>query len=213
MPTDTEDAASADPMEDAEEWQALDREEQSAILDDGLADLRGDTDGEEFRHLDEQTQEETIAAVERGELSETERAMQAALEETFTVEVFGELEDVPTVPFECRPLSTPQQERLDEAMQFLAAIEGTADADSVADVDVGQMTVDNSEHFATAADVESWLPEFLAAVTTDEAFDAERWREGRSIRSGTREQLLIDLYIHHHEETERAIKFRAESGG
>lgn len=213
MSADADAEGDADPMEDAEAWQALGRDEQSAMLDEGLADLRGDTGGEEFRHLDEQTQEETVAAVERGGLSETERAMQAALEETFTVEVFGELEDVPTVPFECRPLSTPQQERLDEAMQFLATIEGTADADSAADVDVGQMAVDNSDHFDTAADVEAWLPEFLAAVTTDDAFDTDRWREGRSIRSGTREQLLIELYIHHHEETERAIKFRAESGG
>jgi hypothetical protein len=205
----------ADPMEDAEVWRALDHEEQSAILDEGLADLRGETDGDSFRHLDDGAKAATLDAIERPP-SETERAMQAALEETWTAKVFEGLEDVPTVPFECNPLTASQKARLDEFMGLFARLgDAAAGAATAADVeaDVDALSFEDSEHFDSPADAESWFADFLEEITADDAFDADRWRTGRGLRDGTRSELLAAIYTHAQEEAERAMKFRTESGG
>lgn len=230
MPTDTatDTADAPDPMQDADAWQALSREEQHDILDDGLADLKGETDGEGWRHLSDGEQRNTIAAIERSpdgghtpgddaadqSLSATEQAMQAALSETWTAHIFEDLDDVPTVPFECRELDTEEQTMAQDAFRALGRLERDAErlADEQGDVDEDDLVALDieSEFFDSPQDIEAWLPEFLASVTTDDAFDAERWRTGRGVRSNTMSLLLIEIALRYREESERAIKFRAE---
>lgn len=204
-----------DPMQDADAWQALPRETQSDILDEGLADLRGEKGSGAFRHLDEDDQAATVDAIERdptpaaasdgGELSETERAMQAALEETWTAEVFADLEDVPTVPFECRELTSEEQDIIMDAGRLVMALqEDVEDEGDLDDVEA------SSEHFDSAADLDGWLSAFLADVTVDDAFDEQRFRTGRGMRSNTRKLLFTRVFLRYREETERAVKFRTE---
>lgn len=218
--TEAESAEDVDPMQDADAWKALSREEQSDILDEGVADLRGEAGDGAWRHLSDGEQSSTIGAIERdggpprgGEPSETERAMQAALGETWTAEIFADLEDVPTVPFECRELDSREESLLQEAGQALMQIEDrVADLESEDvedDIDLENIDLD-TEHFSSSAEVEEWIPEFLADVTMDPSFDAERFRTGERLRPNTRRLLFIEVFLRYQEEAEKAIKFRAE---
>lgn len=216
MVADTDNGVDApDPMEDADAWADLSREEQSDILDAGLADLRGETGSGAWRHLDESDQEATVDAIERtatepvqGELSETERAMQEALEQTWTAEVFRDLEDVPTVPFECRELTTQEQDMLMEVGQAVMSLEGQAAGDDDASLEDLEL---ESASFDSVEELDEWLSAFLADVTTDPAFDAERFRTGRGLRSNTRKLLFVEIFVRSQEESDRAMKFRQES--
>ena len=210
MVADAEPGSDVDPMQDAEAWQSLSRQEQSDILDDGLADLRGDRGDGEWRHLSDSDQEKTVRTIERGddpeptrELSETERAMQAALNETWTANLFEGEESIPTVPFECRPLSSSESDKLASAMQCLAQVEEAATSEE----DIETLEVDN-EHFDSPAEVEKWIIQFLADVTVDSAFDEERWRSGEGLRSGTRKDLLLAIFAKEQKELDNAVKFR-----
>lgn len=224
MTTDTDAGGDADPMQDAEAWKDLSREEQSDLLDEGLQDLKGESDGDAWRHLSDTEQAETISAIERDggrppeELSDTERAMQEALQETWTVEIFADLEDVPTVPFECRELDAKEQSKLMEAGQAVLQVEQSlgdlddVDEDDLDDAEFGGIDLD-LEHFDSADDLNEWIPRFLASVTEDAAFDAERFRTGERMRTNTRRLLFIEIFLRYQEEVDRAIKFRTESGG
>jgi len=206
--TDTD----ADPMEDADAWTALSHDEQSDILDEGLADLKGEQGSGAWRHLTDHEQRETVAAVEGRELSETEQAMQAALDDTWTAEVFADLDDVPTVPFECRELSSEEQAVLKDALGLVQRLEAqadrleNADADDVASLDVG----DSTEYFESAAELDEFITWLLASVTVDDAFDEERFRTGRGLRSNTRALLLSEIFLRYQEEQTNALKFRTQ---
>lgn len=212
--SDAVDARETQPqnVETAEEWKALDGDEQDAVLDEGLARMKGDKGSGQFRHFSKGEQRDTVDSVTRGEperkpMSETERAMAEALDDTFTAEVFQGLDDVPTVPFECRVLSGSEIDQMREALGMLEAA-GAAEVETEEDVE--NLDVDG-DHFDSIDELDAWLTEFLASVTTDPAFDEQRWRTGERLRAGTREQLLIEVYIHHEEENERAQKFRQQS--
>lgn len=207
MTTDTQ---SPDPevMEDAGAWQDLSREEQDDVLDQGLADLKGEAGEGEWRHLDESEQEATISAIEshpNQEVSETEAAMQAALQSTWTARVFEDLEDVPTVPFTCRELDAAEKQRLMHAGQVLMQIEDNAeDIDSLEELEV------DTGDFESLEAIDDWMTQLLANVTTDDGFDADRFKTGRGMRPNTRRLLFLEIFLRYHEETERALKFRAE---
>lgn len=212
MTTDVDTAeVEPDPMEDADAWTALSREEQSDILDEGLADLKGEQGSGAWRHLTETEQRDTIAAIEGQELSETERAMQAALEDTWTAEVFADLEDVPTVPFECRELSSEEQAVLKDALGLVQRVEAEAERLEDADEDdVVSLEVD-SEFFDSPTELDEFITWLLADVTVDDAFDEERFRTGRGLRSNTRRLLFLEIALRYQEEQQRALQFRRES--
>lgn len=209
MTTDTQ-PVDPEVMEDAGAWQDLSRSEQDEVLDAGLADLRGESGDGEWRHLSEDEQEQTISAIEsdpgHGRVSETEAAMQAALESTWTAHVFDDLEDVPTVPFECRELDAAEKRRLMHAGQVLMQIEdeATEDVDSLE-----ELTVDTGE-FESLEAIDDWMTQLLASVTTDPGFDEKRFKTGERMRPNTRRLLFLEIFLRYHEESERAIKFRAE---
>lgn len=209
---DSTDAA-ADPMESADAWTALSREEQSDILDQGLADMKGEQGSGAWRHLTEREQRDTVAAIEGRELSETEQAMQAALDDTWTAEVFADLEDVPTVPFECRELSSEEQAVLKDALTLVQRLEAqaerleNADEDDVVSLDIGDAT----EYFDSADGLNEFITWLLASVTVDDAFDEERFRTGRGLRSNTRRLLFLEVALRYQEEQQRALQFRRES--
>lgn len=200
----------ADPMEDADAWTALSRDEQSDILNEGLADLKGERGTGAWRHLTDREQRDTVAAIEGRDLSETERAMQAALDDTWTAEVFADLEDVPTVPFECRELSSEEQAVLKDALKLVQRVEAEAerledaDEDDVVSIDV------NSEYFDSAAELDEFITWLLASVTVDGAFDEERFRTGQGLRSNTRRLLFLEIALRYEEEQQRALQFRQE---
>lgn len=200
-----------DPMEDADAWTSLSREEQSDILDEGLADLKGERGEYAWRHLTDREKQETVAAIEgRSELSETEQAMQAALDDTWTADVFADLDDVPTVPFECRELSSEEQAVLQDALTLVQRLEkqaerlDDADSDDVAGLDV------DSQYFDSADELDEYITFLLASVTTDDAFDEERFRTGRGLRSNTRRLLFLEIALRYQEEQQRALQFRTE---
>lgn len=222
MTADTESGGS-DPMQDADAWKALSHDEQSDVLDEGLADLRGEKGDGAWRHLDEREKAATVDAIERGdgcqpvpdrELSETERAMQAALEETWTADVFADLDDVPTVPFECRELDASEQQILKEAFGAMAQIEAQGEdltEDELEDLDDLEDALNiDTEHFQSADDLEEWITWLLGDVTVDDAFDQERFQTGRGLRTNTRKLLFLEIFMRYHEESERAMKFRSE---
>lgn len=215
------DAGAADPMEDGEAWRDLSREEQSDMLDEGLDDLRGVSGDGDWRHLSDEKQRATVDAIERSDggrpqraRSETERAMQAALDETWTAEIFADLDDVPTIPFECRELSSHEQDVIMDAFQAMQQLEDQAadldedEREAVAE-DPGSLEFD-AEHFNEPADLEDWVPELLGDVTVDDAFDAERFRTGERLRSNTRKLLFVEIVLRYEEEAENALKFRTE---
>lgn len=201
----------ANPMESADAWTALSREEQSDILDAGLADLQGVQGTGAWRHLTEREQQDTVAAIEGRDLSETERAMQAALDDTWTADVFADLDDVPTVPFECRELSSEEQAVLKDALGLVQRVEAEAerledaDEDDVVSIDV------DSQYFDDAGELDEFITWLLASVTIDDAFDEERFRTGRGLRSNTRRLLFLEIALRYQEEQQRALQFRRES--
>lgn len=210
MSTNTDTSVDADPMEDAEAFKALSRDEQSALLDEGLDDLKGKHGSGAWRHLTDSEQRATIDAIEGRELSATEQAMAEALEETWTAEVFAHDESVPTVPFECRELDEEEQAVVQDLAQLMMRLEsdvaaiGDADADDIPDLDT------SSEYFATPADIEEFIVWLLADVTVDDGFDKERFRTGRGLRSNTRALLLSEIFLRYQEEQTNALKFRTE---
>lgn len=210
MSTDSDTPIDADPMEDAEAFKALSRDEQSALLDDGLDDLKGQHGSGAWRHLTDSEQRATIDAIEGRELSATERAMAEALEETWTAEVFAHDDSVPTVPFECRELDEEEQAVVQDLAQLMMRLEadiaavGDADADDIPDLDT------SSKYFDTPADIEEFIVWLLADVTVDDAFDKERFRTGRGLRSNTRALLLSEIFLRYQEEQVNALKFRTE---
>jgi len=217
MSTDTDSALDADPMEDAEAFKALSREEQSALLDPGLDDLKGQHGSGAWRHLTDGEQRATRRAVEGTELSETEQAMQAAMSETWTAELFVDLDDVPTVPFKCRELTSEEQTVLSEALALVRGL--SSDIEQLSDVDtddedeaeeaLNALDVD-SEHFDSVDDLNAFITWLLADVTLDEAFDADRFETGRGLRPNTRKLLFAEIALRYQEEQQRAMKFRAE---
>lgn len=204
--TDTTDT---DPMQDADAWQALDSDEQSEILDEGLARLKGDEGEGHWRHLSDAAQRQTLDAIEGrrdpDELSDAEAAMQEALEQTWTAELWDHSDDVPTVPLECRELSDQEQDIMTDGFQLLAAIDEQAD-----DVDDIDDVAFDSEFFDSIGQFEDWLFAFLADITADDGFDEERFKTGHRLRSGTRQELLASIFFRYQEEAERAQKFRTE---
>jgi hypothetical protein len=200
--------SSADPMQDAAAWQALELDEQDAILSEGLADLTGATGSGHWRHLSADVQAETRRAIERDDaaLSEAEAAMQEAVSQTWTAELFAAHDNVPTVPLPCRELSEREQQILMDGFQVFHAIEDQADGpDDIDALDV------NAEYFDSIEQFEDWLLAFLGDVVTDDAFDETRFRSGAGLRSGTRGELLAELVFRYQQEAERAQKFRKES--
>ena len=199
---------SADPMQDAAAWQALDADEQDAILGEGLADLKGETGSGHWRHLSADIQTETRRAIERddADLSEAEVAMREAVSQTWTAELFAVHDDVPTVPLPCRELSEQEQQILMDGFQVFTAIEDAGDdeVETLNDIAV------DSEYFASIEQFEAWLMSFLGDVVTDEGFDEERFSSGAGLRSGTRGELLAELVFRYQQEAERAQKFRME---
>jgi hypothetical protein len=208
------------PWDDAEQWTSLSRDEQSAALDAGLADLRGDQGDGAWRHRSEQEQRATIAAIERDAdagsqatpVSDAERAMQAALEQPWTAEIFRHDDAIPTVPFECRELTGAEQAKLQEAGRIMMSLEerveaaaGDADLDDLEAVDI------DSEHFDEVSDLDDWIPELLGDVVVADEFDAERFRTGERLRSNTRRELFMELFARYEEEIQRAQEFRQES--
>jgi hypothetical protein len=196
----------ADPMQDAAAWQALDADEQDAILNEGLADLKGETGSGHWRHLSADIQAETRRAIERddADLSEAEAAMREAVSQTWTAELFVANDDVPTVPLPCRELSEQEQQILMDGFQVFTAIED-AEGDEVKTLDDADV---DSEYFTSVEQFEDWLMAFLADVVTDDAFDEARFRSGAALRSGTRGELLAELVFRYQQEAERAEKFR-----
>lgn len=209
----TVDGDTTDPMQDADAWRALDREEQSDILDEGLANLAGDRGEGHWRHLSAHAKRETLDAIEgrtgpgteldTEELSEAEAAMQAALDQTWTADLWAHTDDVPTVPIECRELSDQEQDIMTDGFRLMAALD--EQADDVDDID--DVTFD-SEFFDSLAQFERWLFAFLADVTTEEGFDEDRFRTGHRLRSGTRQELLSEVFFRYEEEARNAQKFR-----
>lgn len=225
MATDTDDSDPSDDtamevdvgvINDRDEWEALDRDEQGAVLGEGLDRLKDEDDGE-FRRLPDSAKRATVDAIERDAdaLSDTERAMQAALEQTWTARIFEDLDDVPTVPFECRELTAAEKSKLDEAGRVVMALErgiedlDVDDADEVHLNDLEGIDID-SEHFQTPDDTETFIVELLGSITTDEGFDAERFRTGDRLRPNTRQLLFLEVFLRYDEESERAVKFRTE---
>jgi len=197
----------ADPMQDAAAWQALDPDEQDAILGEGLADLKGETGSGHWRHLSADIQAEARRAIERddADLSEAEAAMREAVSQTWTAELFVAHDDVPTVPLPCRELSEQEQQILRDGFQVFDAIENQADdPETLEDIAV------DSEYFTSIEQFEDWLMSFLADVVTGDGFDEERFSSGAGLRSGTRGELLAELVFRYQEEAERAQKFRME---
>lgn len=222
MTTDTESGDAPNPMEDAETWQSLSRNEQSDILDEGLADLRGDRGEGSWRHLSDDEQRRTVSAIERAdggtspeELSDAERAMREATSATWTAEVFADLEDVPTVPFECRELTSEEQGTLTEVGQVVMGLEQQAaslddeDVEDIDDLEAAGLELE-SETFDSLEDIDAWISSFLGEVTTAPEFDAERFRTGRNLRANTRKLLFVEIFLRYHEESERAVRFRTE---
>jgi len=203
---DDGDDGGADPMQDAAAWQALELDEQDAILSKGLADLKGETGSGHWRHLSADIQAETRRAIERDDaaLSEAEAAMQEAVSQTWTAELFAAHDGVPTVPLPCRELSEREQQVLKDGFQLFDAIE---DADGDAAETLDDIAAD-SEYFASVEQFEDWLLAFLADVVTDDAFDEARFRSGAGLRPGTRGGLLAEMVLRYEQEAERARKFR-----
>lgn len=219
MTTDTDTTLSppteGDPMEDVDAFRDLSRDEQSAMLDDGLADLKGEHGSGAWRHLTDAEQRRTREAIERDDdLSETERAMQAALETTWTAALWAHDDDVPTVEFECRELSEEEQAAVQEMAGVIVSLEGRlgdidADADEFDADDLPDLDAE-SQYFASAADLENFVVWLLADVTVDDAFDEERFRTGHGLRSNTRTLLLSEIVYRYQEEQANAIKFRTD---
>jgi len=218
MTTDTDTTLSAptegDPMEDVDAFRDLSRDEQSAMLDDGLADLKGERGRGAWRHLTDAEQRRTREAIER-DLSETERAMQAALESTWTAALWAHDDDVPTVEFECRELSEEEQAAVQEMAGVIVSLEGRlgdvgdVDPDDLDAADLPDLDAE-SQYFASAADLEDFVIWLLADVTVDDAFDEERFRTGKGLRSNTRTLLLSEIVYRYQEEQADAIKFRTD---
>ena len=213
--TDGDSSPKPDPMQDADAWRDLDREEQSHILDKGLADLVGDRGEGHWRHLSTRAKRETLDVIEgrsglgdepnSEELSEAEAAMQDALDQTWTAELWAHTEDVPTVPVKCRELSDQEQDIMTDGFRLMAALDDQAeDVDDIDDV-----TFD-SEFFDSLGQFERWLFAFLADVTAEDGFDEERFRTGHRLRSGTRQELLSEVFFRYEEEARNAQKFRQE---
>jgi hypothetical protein len=197
-------------MQDADAWQALDRDDQDDLLSAGVADLQGTRGSGSWRHLTDSEQEATIAAIEDRELSATERAMADALSETWTAELWAHDDSIPTVPFECRELSAEEQAVVQDMAGLITRLEGQladlaeADADDIPDLDT------ESQYFESAADLNEFIEWLLADVTVDDAFDEERFRTGRGLRPNTQSLLLAEIVFRYEEEQANALKFRAE---
>lgn len=207
MTTDTDTTnRGVDPevMEDPAAWQDLSREEQDDILDQGLQNLKGEAGDGEWRHLTDDEQDATIDAIESS-VSETEAAMQAALQETWTAHIFEDLDNVPTVPFECRELDAEEKETLFEAARLVMKVQDEVDSEA----DLETLDIDTGR-FETLSDLDDWMADLLGSVTHDPAFDAERFRTGRGMRPNTRRLLFMEIFLRYQEEQERAIKFRTE---
>lgn len=209
------------PWDDAEQWTALSREEQSAALDEGLADLKGEQGDGAWRHRSEREQRATIAAIERDadagrqpEPSDAERAMRAALEQTWTATIFDHDDAIPTVPIECRELTGAEQAKLQEAGRIMMALEERVEAaDGDVEIDDLEAIDIDSDHFDRVGDLDDWIPELLGDVVVAEEFDAERFRTGERLRSNTRRELFMELFFRYEEEIQRAQEFRTERHG
>jgi len=207
--SDADTDTTPDPMQDADAWQALDRDEQDDFLDEGLARLKGDTGDGHWRHLSDSAQRQTTDAVEGqrtdDDLSEAEAAMQEALQTTWAADLWGHSDDIPTVPLECRELSDREQDIMTDGFRLMAAIDEQAEeADDLDDVAF------DSEYFDSLAQFEQWLFAFLGDVTADDAFDEQRFETGTGLRSGTRQELLTAIFFRYEEEARNAQKFRTE---
>jgi predicted Fe-S protein YdhL (DUF1289 family) len=196
-----------------EDWQDLSREEQREILDKGheyhnKAEWERLPDGTKRRVFEsiEQARDASAAfgSAPDESLSETERAMRDALEETWTANLFEHLDDHPTVPFEMHRL--PERLR-DQAME-VAEVMFTADEQAEDVDDIEELLGDTA--FDSLAAVEDWLWQFLEYATTDSAFDYHRWESGRNLVEGTRLQLIAEVYARYQEDMEAAQSFRAE---
>lgn len=200
---------------DAEEWEALSREEQSAALDEGLERLRDKTEGE-VRKWPPEKRVATEDAIERDhdrdrettatDLPAAAQEMQRELQETWTAKVFEGVEDTTTLEFEIQELSQATKDELDEAGRLIAQLQATAEDEA----DIDDFDIE-SDHFDSIDELEEWIPEFLATVTAHEWYTEERWRSGEDIKAGIRELLIMEVYYHYDQEMQQAVEFRSES--
>lgn len=202
----------SDVMQDADAWQALDADDQDAILQEGLDDLKGERGEGHWRHLSAEAQQATRRAIERddGDLSAAEEAMQAALDRSWTAECFADRDGQEAIPFECRELSEQEQDIMQDGFRMLVAIEQRVESMDDGDgLSIDDVPVD-SEFFDSIDTFEDWLMAFLADVTVADTFDEERFRTGAGLLAGTRGELLEAIFIRYNEEAENARKFRSE---
>ena len=209
--------------EDADAWQDLSEEEQDAVLDEGLARLDGEKGEGHWRHLSDKAQRQTLAAIEQrrrsedtdpDDLSETEKAMQAALRQTWTAELFDDDDGRPTIPFEVRELEQLEQDIVQDGFRMLISIQRAAEeAEEKGEDDIN---IDDIEHdsdfFDSVEAFENWLMAFLADVTMDDAYDEARWESGAGLVAGTRSELMGTIFLRYQDEEEQSRQFRNERG-
>lgn len=188
---------SATAINNRDEWQAISRDEQREVLQEGLQQELGDEPGvgevPRWDTVDEVTQEQTLAAIE------------GALDESWTARAF---EDSPkqTVPFEMRQLTEAQQDDVLEWVQVFAALHG-ADAESVDEL---RDQMDNADEVIEKLDdFNSWANGFLAEITVGDRFDAAWWASGDA-PSGTRLELFEGVLERYEGQISGSKSFRGE---
>lgn len=191
--------AHLDAIDDPEAWHELSHDEQSDALaakheeesrvhDDGIRD---------FDAIDEPTQQDTLDAI------------QQSLDETWTAECFAFDSDAPTVPFEVVELTEGQQDTVEERAQLIAQVEelGQQDGIETADDIKAELGDDAAELFDSLDELDDWLNQFLADITTGSKFDSVWWAAG-DYPAGLRTELLSETFMRYHERSEAAQSFR-----
>lgn len=200
------DAATTNP----EAYHALDVDQQRDLLDEGFERQRPDwekrTRAEQSRAFKALRGAEAESVEVSDDMSETERAMQEALQDTRTAHLFEDLENTPTVPFELRRIPSDVRDIVDEVGGIIhsgEAIESEEDLEDLIE----------ASSFQDMDDINDWIVAFLEWVTVDPAFDAERFESGHGMVEGTRKHLMLDIYLHQQEDIQRVAEFRTERAG
>ena len=157
------DGSDADPLNDPEDWQALDRDEQDRLLSE---------------RQEERESEEEQAAIEAAREHEGAREQLAGLLGTWEATISGKRGEV---TIECHELSDPQDEAVLDRAADLAEVQAAGEAEDV-----------EAEMFNSIDDLFDWLNTFLAEITVDDELDAEFWEHGR-YPGGGRFQLFFAL--------------------
>ena len=149
------DGSDADPLNDPEDWQALDRDEQDRLLSE---------------RQEERESEEQQEAIEAAREHEGAREQLAGLLGTWEATISGKRGEV-TV--ECHELSDPQDEAVLDRAGDLAEVQAAGDTENV-----------EVEMFDSIDELYDWLNGFLAEITVDDELDADYWEHGRYPGSG-----------------------------